>query len=83
METIKKQIIFWASLGSAMVVVLVIWIMSFGSYNFSGSGEQIKAMKERVQEKLQDIKMSETSEQNLEATPVPSEEQKLKLPLEE
>lgn len=59
MEILKKKIIFWVSLASAMAVVSVIWIMSLESHNFSESKEQIKKMKEQVQEKLQDIKMPE------------------------
>jgi len=83
METLKKKIIFWISLTSAMAVVLAIWIISLKSYSFSESEEQIKEMKEQVQEKLQDIKIPEITEPNLEATPVLPEESKLELPLVE
>lgn len=64
METLRKKIIFWVSLASAMVVVLVIWLMSLESYNFSESKEQIQEIKEQVQEKLQDIEIPETPDLN-------------------
>lgn len=96
MEIIKKKIIFWVSLASSMAVVLIIWLMSLKSYNFSESKEQIQEIKEQVQEKLQDIKIPEMTEPNSvgaghvlpdEKTPLSPEastgEAKLKLPLSE
>jgi len=82
MEILKKKIIFWVSLASAMAIVSAIWIMSLKSYNFSESKEQIKELKEQVQEKLQDIKMPEMPDLNsVGAGHVLPE--KLKLPLAE
>ncbi|MFH1392736.1 MAG: hypothetical protein ABIG90_03680 [bacterium] len=77
METIEKKIILWVAVSASMVIVLIIWLMSLKSYNFSKSKEQVQGLKDQVQEKIQEIDMPDL---NLDATP---EEPQLKLPLEE
>jgi len=70
MEIIRKKFILWISVASAMAVVLAIWAMSWKSYNFSQSVEQVKEFKDQAQEKIQEIKQE-----------VEPEKPKLMLPL--
>lgn len=85
MGILKKKIILWSSVGVSMILVMLIWFMSLATYHFSitESKKQVQELKEHIQEKLEDIKFPETSDLNLEATPVAPKEPKLKLPLEE
>lgn len=81
MEILKKKMILWTSVSALMALVLIIWILSLKSYNFSESKNQVKELRGQVQETIQEINIPDLN--SLGATSVPPQKPQLELPLEE
>lgn len=77
MEILRKKLILWLSVGFSMIIVLVIWAMSWKTYNFSDSAKQVKELRQEVQEKIQSVGAGHVLPSKKKAIP------ELELPLEE